>query len=340
VISTRAQATARQMPEISAELNLSLAAFYVVVNVFQFVLLPAWLLPKDIRWGFMVLPLALLTNPFWSVIHEAIHDLLHPNRWINTMIGRLLSVMFGSPFRILKSSHLLHHKLNRVPVEGTEYYERGKTPRILAAAGYYFQIFGGLYLVELVSPLILFLPRVLIEQLRERCFQVRSISRVLLENWSRHEATREIRIDGALVILWFALSFVCYGENWPLMLLALAGRGFLISFLDNVYHYRTPINDVLYASNLWLPHALAKPLLNFNLHGIHHRNPSVPWKRLPAAFTEQAQSYHGNYFTAAARQLAGPVALQDLPCASEGAVRPHPSRFRAGEVRERESRPS
>ena len=62
-------------------------------------------------------------------------------------------MLFGSPFRILRMSHLLHHKLNRLPVEGTEYYDRAKSTRGAAAPGYYFQILLGLYLVEILSPI-------------------------------------------------------------------------------------------------------------------------------------------------------------------------------------------
>jgi hypothetical protein len=36
---------------------------------------------------------------------------------------------------------------------------------------------------------------------------------------------------------------------------------------------------------------------------------------LPALFQAQTQMFHGNYFATAARQLGGPVALQDLPWA-------------------------
>lgn len=301
--------------DIPATLNLLLVSLHVLANLFQFVLLPSWLLPIDVRWGFTLLPLALLTNPFWSLIHEAIHDLLHPNRRINGVIGRLLAVMFASPFRVLRSSHLLHHKLNRAPVEGTEYYERGKASIAVAGFGYYFQIFGGLYLVELLSPLLFFLPRSLTKTFRDRYVKAESVSGILLQNWSREEAVKEIRIDGTMVILWLGLSIFCYGHFWPLLFFALSARGFLISFLDNVYHYRTPVNDVFYAHNLRLPCLLAIPLLHFNLHGIHHRNPSIPWRRLPSAFRDQEQTFQGGYFAAAARQLAGPVALQDLPWA-------------------------
>jgi fatty acid desaturase len=106
---------------------------------------------------------------------------------------------------------------------------------------------------------------------------------------------------------------VCYGAYWWLLLSVLVARGLLISFLDNVYHYRTPVNDILYASNLRLPKLMAGVLLNFNFHGIHHRNPAIPWSRLPLIFRQQAQSFQGNYFAAAAQQLSGPVALQELP---------------------------
>lgn len=302
----------RDIPALS---NLLLVSLHVLANVFQFVILPSWLLPIDARWGFALLPLALLTNPFWSLIHEAIHDLLHPNRRLNGVTGRLLSVLFGSPFRILRSSHLLHHKLNRTPVEGTEYYERGKASIVVAGCGYYFQILGGLYLVELLSPLLFFVPQRLTKSFKDRFVKADSVSGILLQNWSQPEAVREIRTDGTLVILWFGLSLFCYGSFWPLLFLVLSARGFLISFLDNVYHYRTPVNDVFYAHNLKLPQLLAMPLLHFNLHGIHHRNPSIPWRRLPSAFREQEQTFQGSYFAAAARQLAGPAALQDLPWA-------------------------
>jgi len=301
---------------LPARLNLSLAVFYVVLNLFLFVLLPIWLLPLDGRWGWALGLVALLSNPFWSLIHEAIHDLLHPNRRINAAAGRVLSILFGAPFLILRTSHLLHHKLNRATIEGTEYYDRGRQSRALAAIGYYFQILGGLYLVEFLSPALLFFPRRALRAVRRRFAKAGSISSILMEHWSRSEAAREIRLDATLVVLLYGASLACYGKNWPLFVMTVGLRGFLISFLDNVYHYRTPVNDTFFASNLRLPRLAAAPLLHFNLHGVHHRNPSIPWKELPAAFKRESARYHGNYFAAAARQLAGPVALQDLPWAA------------------------
>jgi fatty acid desaturase len=314
---TRTQAVA-DANAITGKLNLSLAVVYLTLNFYQFFLLPAWLLPIDARWAWTLLPLAFLNNPLWSLLHEAIHDLFHPLARINALFGRMLSVMFGAPFCILRLSHLLHHKLNRTPMEATEIYQRGTVSMTSAAAGYYFQILGGLYLVEILSPVLFFLPRRLIDAFRGRFIKPQSVSGILMQNWSRDAALREIRLDGMVIVGWLALSFYLYGSHWPLLAMVLAARGLLISFLDNVYHYDTPLSEIFFAKNLWLPHPAAKLLLNFNLHGIHHGNPAVPWNALPLLFRRGGEVYHGNYFAAAARQLCGPVAVQDLPTSVSG----------------------
>jgi fatty acid desaturase len=294
-------------------INLVLALVYAAANLYQFVFLPVLLLPSSVAWAWTLLPLVFLTNPFWSLIHESIHDLFHPNRNVNAVFGRLLGILFGSPFRILRLSHLVHHRLNRMPVEGTEYYDRAASTKARAAPGYYFQILLGLYLVEVVSPLYFLLPGRLLSGASKRFLRPESVSGVLMKSWLGADSLREIRCDGLLTFCWLALGFFCYGDHWALLAMALAARGFLISFLDNVYHYATPVGDIFYARNLRMPGACAKALLHFNLHGIHHLNPAIPWIDLPRAFAAQAGSYHGAYFVAALGQLRGPIALQELP---------------------------
>ena len=298
---------------VPGALNCLQACCYIAANVFQFIILPIALLPVNSNWGWLLAPLALLTNPFWSLIHEAIHDLFHANKSINAFFGRLLALLFGSPFRILRLSHLLHHKLNRMPVEGTEYFDRDKSTKAAAAPGYFFQIFIGLYLAELVSPLYFLLPKHWLQVFKDRYLKPQSVSAMLMQNWLGAESLREIRRDGLLTIGWLSLSFYLYGEHWPMLLAALLARGFLISFLDNVYHYETPVSDVFFAKNLSLPAPLAALLMNFNLHGIHHVNPAISWLNLPRAFDVQGGRYQGGYFAAALNQLRGPIALQDLP---------------------------
>jgi fatty acid desaturase len=293
-----------------------LATLHTIANLYQFLILPVALLPLSPQWAWTLVPLALLNNAYWSLIHEAIHDLFNADRRTNLLFGRGMSVLFGSPFQIVRLSHLLHHKLNRTPREATEVYERGSPSVAAIAFGYYFQILGGLYLVEFLSSVLFFLPRAFIDRFRSRLIKPESVSGILMQNWARPEILREIRRDGAVIFLWLGVSFYLYGAYWPLLVGVLAARAFFISFLDNVYHYDTPVNEIFYASNLWLPAALANLLLNFNLHGIHHRNPAIPWIGLPAAFREQEASFQYSYFAAALNQLRGPIALQDLPRAS------------------------
>jgi fatty acid desaturase len=294
-------------PAITAEANLTLAAAHIAANLFQLFILPLFLLPASRWWALALLPLAALNNPFWSLIHEAIHDLFHPSRRVNRAAGRALSVFFGAPFLVLRLSHLLHHKLNRSLIEATEIYAPESCSRGRAALGYFAHICGGLYLLELASPLMFFLPRAVLRRMEKKYFMGADLPGNLMRGLMRDEAVREMRIDGVLVILLFSVSAFCYGTNWPFLAAALCARAFLISFLDNVYHYETPIDDTFYARNLALPGLFSLGLLHFNFHGIHHRNPSIPWSALPQAFELQRSQFDAGYFYAAIAQFRGPI---------------------------------
>jgi hypothetical protein len=69
----------RQKGSAPSTLNLFLGCAYTALNLYQFYLLPIFLLPRGENWAWSLAPLVLLTNPFWSLIHEAIHDLFHPS---------------------------------------------------------------------------------------------------------------------------------------------------------------------------------------------------------------------------------------------------------------------
>lgn len=298
---------------IPATLNFFLAAGQTAANLYQFFFLPLVLLPAGSWWALTLVPLAALNNPFWSLIHEAIHDNFHPSRRVNRAAGRALAVFFASPFLILRLSHLLHHKLNRSPIEATEVYRPEKMSRRRAAVGYFANILGGLYLLELASPLMFFLPRKVLRSMERKYFSGADLPGHLMKGLMRDEGIREMRIDGLAIAVFLAAAAASYGAHWPLLAGVLIARAFLISFLDNVYHYATPIDDTFYARNLALAPPFSGALLHFNLHGIHHRNPAIPWIGLRRAFAEQSARFEGGYFSAAAAQLGGPIRQSDLP---------------------------
>ena len=82
--------------------------------------------------------------------------------------------------------------------------------------------------------------------------------------------------------------------------------------MDNVYHYRTPLHVTVSGHNLFLPRVFSGLLLNFNLHRVHHANPSVPWVELPDFFAQQGETFDRGFLTAALDQLRGPIALSEL----------------------------
>ena len=65
-------------------------------------------------------------------------------------------------------------------------------------------------------------------------------------------------------------------------------------------------------SDMWLPRILSMLILDFNFHRIHHRNPAVPWPKLPGLFAADADRYDRGLLTAAVDQLRGPIPLSKL----------------------------
>jgi len=303
--------TKLSLPEAT---NFSLAAIHLTINILQLFVLPLYLLPKSLWWSLILIPIAAMNNPFWALIHEAIHDLLNSSPYVNETVGRLLSIFFGSPFHVLRLTHLSHHKFNRSPLEkGTEIYDPEAVSRGKAFFSYFFYILCGLYLLEVFSTLFFFLPPPIFRRLRQRLIDRGDIQeKWLATKFADDTLVREIRIDGAAICLIFGLSAYCYREHWQLLVSLLMIRTFLISFMDNVYHYRTPLYVTVSGHNLSLPPIFSKLLLNFNLHRVHHRNPSVPWTKLPEVFTQHSERFDRTLLTAALHQLYGPVPARDL----------------------------
>jgi len=299
--------------------NYSLAGLCIFLNLFQFFILPLYLLPKSIWWGVSLIPIACLNNPFWALLHEAIHDLFNSSGRINLAFGRLLSIFFGSPFHVLRLTHLSHHKFNRSPMErGTEIYDPAKASRAKASFRYFFYIFCGLYLLEVSSTFIFFLPSNIFRKMRQRLLDQGNIQeKWLAKKFMDDKLVRQVRADGMAICLIFVLSAFCFGTHWRLLISLLMVRTFLISFLDNVYHYRTPVQVTVSGHNLFLPRMFSRLVLHFNLHRVHHANPTVPWIKLPDFFAQQSETFDRGFFIAALDQLSGPIALSDaaLPAA-------------------------
>jgi fatty acid desaturase len=294
---------------IPIRLNLAIAGGLIAANLLQLLAAPL-LLAQSPLWGWLLVVPVALTPALWAMVHEAVHGGLHPDRMWNDRIGRVLAGLFGAPFQILRLGHLMHHRHNRSELNRIE-VARG-APTLADRAGYYGRLFGGLYVGELLASVLAILPDLFYRPLIRLAFGDEAPDGRTMWDGARRQLLEEpgrsrMRLDGLLITLAFGGAFWLYGQHWWMLALALAGRGFLVSFFDNVYHYANPLDEVMAGYDLRLPRAAQALFLNFNFHATHHRKPNAPWTALPTVFDELGHRFEDDFAAAAIRQLEGPI---------------------------------
>jgi fatty acid desaturase len=298
-------------------LNLALLSLMASLTAGGMIVLPLWLLPIDARWGCLLVPVALLTNFFWALHHEAIHGGFHQDRQRNLLAGRAMAVLLGSSFHVLRFGHLMHHQYNRNPIDRPDVYDPAQTPRLKARLGFLGTLVFGLYFAEIAAPLGCCLPRAAIRRIIGRVYRGDDPALIAIRVAAQRQfldrrRLRMIRTDVALAWALIGGSAIAFGEYWPMLAGFLIARGVMISVFDNVYHFGTPIDRPEYARNLQLPTPLRLLILNMNLHRLHHARPSLPWWELPAQFHAERDRYDAGLLRTALAQFAGPVAIPHL----------------------------
>jgi len=299
--------TAIAMCRLGPAINALLTLLYSGLALLTWFILPLWLLPADPDWGWLLLVPVLLSNAWWALIHEAIHGVLFPSRGVNRLVGRTQAIFFGAAFDLLRWGHLLHHALNRTQRERSEVYVAGKDSLPWFTLNYYFRLTGGLYWFEVLGALIFLLPRPAIRWAASRLGGEHNVVEPLTDKLLVPATLRAVRIDGWLVLTLHGLALILYGEHAWMLVLALMGRAFLISVVDNAFHYGTPLDDTKYARNLSLPAWASALLLNFNLHGAHHLKPGLAWWELPGYHRQSGAGFQGNWIGALLHQFRGPI---------------------------------
>lgn len=286
-------------------MNRRLAWAFALLAALHLFVLPL-LVRGTPAWAWLLVPIVLLSNSLWAFIHEAVHGAMFADKRANRAVGRALSVVFGASFDLLRSGHLLHHAHSRTRRERSEVYA-GARPTTGFVAAYYARILGGLYLAEVVTSLLMLLPRAWITAAGRHLASDDNVIEALTERMLAPAALRASRLDAIAILLLHGLAFWLYGEYAWMYLASLAGRGLLISFVDNVFHYGTALDRPRDAMNLSLAAPLSALILHFNLHGVHHLRPNAPWHRLPDLHSEQGTGFQDAWWPALFRQLRGPL---------------------------------
>lgn len=298
---------------IPVRLNLLLATAFVIAQVYVLALYPLGLLDSGALAVVALVAAVVLAYPCWVLIHEAIHGTLSPDRRINHSLGRLLSVLHGSPFAVLRLVHLLHHKYNRVE-DYAEAYDPAQTSRFRAAIHHYYTVLAGRYWSEVLACFIVWVPRSRRDRIIRDMLGGGEMAGRVVSSFARRDTITEARTDAALCLALLAASVFLYRHHVLVLVMALSGRALLISFFDDAYHYGTARN-LAEAPQPARNHELGASwlVLNFNHHGLHHRYPSLPWRSLPAKAREEGLVFDGGYLSSALRQLRGPIPISELP---------------------------
>jgi fatty acid desaturase len=284
--------------------NIAFSAFAILFQMAGLALTPmiwAW---SGLAFFVYLLVYGYATVMSWLLIHEAIHYKLLHNRQANDRLGRVHAILFGCPFHILKVGHMTHHRYNRSELDTTELVPRDTRHFLLWWLAYYARILGGLYMSEVLAPLMFFfwkrVRRVILAFTQNRAVAT------ILDMFTRR-MVETIQFDAVLSVGFIALQCYCNWDDLTPFVLLFFSRGLIVSFYDNAYHYGTDPNDPAAANNLSVP-AFVKPfILNHNMHRVHHRHPLASWASLPDLFAADEDSFAGALMGTGLKQLKGPV---------------------------------
>jgi fatty acid desaturase len=225
-----------------------------------------------------------------SLTHEVIHG--HPTRlaWLNRLFV-LPSLCLVMPFALYRESHLAHHRDENLtdPLLDPEsfYLTAERWARIGPVARAVLHANNSLLGRLSLGPLLL-TGRVLLGLLRDLARRERD----QLLGWAQHG------VAVALTLAW--VVGVCGLPIW-LYLLCFAYPGLALTLLRSFLEHRAH-PDVSERTAIVESGPLGSLLfLNNNLHWLHHRQPGLPWYRLPArwrATREAVLQENGGYYYA------------------------------------------
>lgn len=221
-------------------------------------------------------------NTLFSLLHESVHGILHPDAAVNRWGGRFAAAFFPTSLTLQRGFHLTHHRNNRSPIERFDYIERGDIAWLKRLQWY--GILTGLYwvvtqvglIVYLVAPALLRLP--VLRRAGERTAEQTS-SRAYLAVFDNTD-TRAVRLELLASFAFQILLFVALDlsfAGWAICYAAFAIHWSALQYADHAY---SPLDAHDGAWNLRVNPVSRAFFLNYHYHLAHHRHPTMPWLHL------------------------------------------------------------
>ncbi|HLX06365.1 MAG TPA: fatty acid desaturase [Thermoanaerobaculia bacterium] len=260
---------------IPARLNLGIAAVQLVL-----LCTILWAAGQVHGWGWvalLALAYGVTMNSGYAMLHEAEHNLLHPNPVINQTVGAVLALFFPAPFHLIRQGHLGHHIRNRSDDEAFDLYFEDEN-----RFWKYLQLYGtltGLFwvLILLTNFVVAFRPAIIAPRRARRNRPTAAFLESLNPRYRRL-----VQLEAWAAILLHAAMIYCWRIPLPAYFAVLFGFGFIWSAMQYAHHYGTVRDVAKGALNLRTIGILDRAWLNHNWHLNHHQHPTVPWVYLPS----------------------------------------------------------
>jgi fatty acid desaturase len=282
---------------IPARLNLTIAA--VQLLALGTIL---WAAGQVHHWGWVALlslAYGITMNSGYAMLHEAEHNLLHPNPRVNQTVGTILALFFPAPFHLIRQGHIGHHIRNRSDDEAFDLYFEDEN-----RFWKYLQLYGtltGLFwvLIFLTNFVAVLRPSLVAPSTGRFNRPTEAFLESLNPKYRRLiqlEALAVIALHAAMIYFW-KIPFLHY-------LAVMFGFGFIWSAMQYTHHYGTERDVQKGAMNLRTFSWLDLVWLNHNWHLNHHLSPTVPWIYLPAL--SQRSETRGSLLKAYLHEWRGP----------------------------------
>jgi fatty acid desaturase len=236
----------------------------------------------------LVLIFGIVMNSVYSIIHEAEHAILFPNRRWNDLAGSFMALFFPAPFHLLRQGHLGHHFRNRSDDEAFDFYFEGdhRLWRFLVLYG----ILTGCYWLVVVLSNVVFL--LFPFAVNKKYWEFDRPSVAFMESLNP-SYRRLIQLEClAVILLHSLLVWALHISLWKYALMYF-GFGFTWSAMQYVHHYGTERHVTRGARNLRLCEPIDRLWLNHNWHLAHHEHPTVPWIYLPTLGSSEQPAKRG-----------------------------------------------
>ncbi|MBE9198496.1 MULTISPECIES: fatty acid desaturase [unclassified Nodularia (in: cyanobacteria)] len=211
-----------------------------------------------VEYGFGVILVALAMNAMFLLIHEGVHDILFPQKWLNDLAATVMGIAGFISFSAYRSMHLRHHEHLGDENDPDDYHNYTNNPKLIWLLHYN----------RLLWATILYL--IFVPSLAWRYGNTQERIKVF---------TEYLFLIVTYIIIWQFVPLQLFFITWVVPFIL---TNFTINIRGLTQHGITDATDPFLASRSIEAHPIVQFLLvHENFHLEHHLFPSIPSYNLP-----------------------------------------------------------